>query len=202
MAVITVTRKYASGGRELGRRLAQRLDYDCVDKYLFQKVAENLSVTRDSLESFEKGRQYRISSRFSSLFSKSYIDRIVGYDRTVVEEDAYQKALKDLVLGIARQNNVVIVGRAAHFFLKDLQNCYHCCLLASIDWRRNYATERLGVSKSRVDSILKERDKNHEWFHRAVCGETFEDPHLFGMTFNMDVVPVGKAVAFIEDLVR
>ena len=60
MAVIAITRKYASGGRELGRLLGKRLNYDCVDKSLFQKVAENLKVSEGTLASFEKGGQYRI----------------------------------------------------------------------------------------------------------------------------------------------
>jgi hypothetical protein len=41
MAVITISRDFASGGRKLGRMIAKRLDYQYVDKYLFQKIAED-----------------------------------------------------------------------------------------------------------------------------------------------------------------
>ncbi len=194
MAVITITRRYASGGRKLGKLLAKRLNYDYVDKYLFQKVAENLQVSEGTLESYEKGRQYRISNYFARLFSKDYIERIVGHDKTVVEEGDYQDALRNLVLEVAEQDNVVIIGRAANFFLKDVQNCYHLCLVASEDWRKNYAVKTLGVRPSEVGRILEERDRNHIWFLQTICGEGFDDSLLFHLTLNMDRVPFEKAV--------
>lgn len=194
MAVITIARKYASGGRKLGRLLAKRLNYDYVDKYLFQKVAENLQVSETTLESYEKGGQYRISNYFARLFSKPYIERIVGYDKTVVEEGEYQDALRKLVSEVAEQDNVVIIGRAAHFFLKDVQNCYRICLVASKDWRRKYAIETFGVRPSEVERILEERDRNHIWFLHMICGEGFDESYLFHLTLNMDLVPFEQAV--------
>ena len=90
MAVITISRDLASGGRKLGRLLSKKLKYEFVQKSLFQKIAEDLDVSERTLESFEKSREYRISNIFSSVFSKNYIQRIVGHDRTVVEEQEYQ----------------------------------------------------------------------------------------------------------------
>ena len=52
MAVITITREMATGGRKLGRLLARGLDYQYVDKSLFQKIAEDLNVSERTLESF------------------------------------------------------------------------------------------------------------------------------------------------------
>ena len=121
MAVITISRDFASGGRQLGRLLAKKLDYQHVDKSLFQKIAEDLNVSEKTLESFEKSREYRMSNVFSRIFSKSYIERIVGYDKSVVEEHEYQTSLKNLILGVAQEDNVVIIGRAAYFFLKDME---------------------------------------------------------------------------------
>jgi cytidylate kinase len=67
MAVITITREMATGGRELGRLLARRLDYQYVDKSLFQNIAKDLNVSERTLESFEKSK------------------RIIGYDERVVD---------------------------------------------------------------------------------------------------------------------
>jgi len=62
MAVIVVSRSFASGGRELGRLLARELGYHYVDKSLFQKIAEGLQVSEGTLESFEQSHEYRIQS--------------------------------------------------------------------------------------------------------------------------------------------
>jgi len=202
MAIITINRNLASGGRKLGRILAKRLEYHYVDKSLFQKIAEDLNVSEKTLESFEKSREYRISNIFSKLFSKSYIQRIVGFDKSIVEEQEYQTSLKNLVLETAKEDNVVIVGRAAYFFLKDVENCYHIRLIAPMDWRKKYAVEKLKIAPDHVQETLEKSDINHLWFHRLICGERFDDPFLFHQTLNMNLIPIEKAVDVAMSLVK
>ena len=202
MAIITISRDYASGGRKLGRLIAKRLGYHYVDKSLFQKIAEDLNVSERTLESFEKSREYRISNTFSKLFSQSYIQRIVGFDKSVVEEQEYQTSLKNLVLETAKEDNVVIVGRVAYFYLKDVENCYHIRLIAPMDWRKKYAVEELKLSADRAQEILKKSDINHLWFHRLICENRFDDPFLFHLTLNMSFIPIKKAVEIMESVVN
>lgn len=202
MAIITISRNLASGGRKLGRILAKRLEYHYVDKYLFLKIAEDLNVSEKTLDSFEKSREYRISNTFSKLFGKSYIQRIVGFDKSVVEEQEYQTSLKNLVLETAKEDNVVIVGRAAYFYLKDVEHCYHIHLIAPMDWRKKYAMEKLKMAPDRVQETLEKSDINHLWFHRLICGDGFDDPFLFHQTLNMNLIPIEKAVDVVMSLVK
>jgi cytidylate kinase len=202
MAIITINRNLASGGRKLGRILAKRLEYHYVDKSLFQKIAEDLNVSESTLQSFEKSREYRISNVFSKLFSKSYIQRIVGFDKSIVEEQEYQTSLKNLVLETAKEDNVVIVGRAAYFYLQDVENCYHIRLIAPMDWRKKYAVEKLKIARDRVQETLEKSDINHLWFHRLICGEKFDDPFFSHQTLNMNLIPIEKAVDVVVSLVK
>jgi cytidylate kinase len=198
MAIITISKDYASGGRKLGRLLAKRLGYHYVDKSLFQKIAEDLNVSERTLESFEKSREYRISNSFSKLFSQNYIQRIVGHDKSVVVEQEYQTSLRNLILKTAEDDDVVIIGRASYFFLKDIKNCYHFRLVAPIDWRKKYAVNELGTPPDRVQDILEKSDKNQQWFRRSICGESFNDPLLFDLTLNMSRIPIEKAIKIIK----
>ena len=198
MAIITISKDYASGGRKLGRLLAKRLGYHYVDKSLFQKIAEDLNVSERTLESFEKSREYRISNSFSKLFSQNYIQRIVGHDKSVVVEQEYQTSLRNLILKTAEDDDVVIIGRASYFFLKDIKNCYHFRLVAPIDWRKKYAVNELGTPPDRVQDILEKSDKNQRWFRRSICGESFNDPLLFDLTLNMSRIPIEKAIKIIK----
>ena len=197
MAVITISRDFASGARRLGRMLAKKLDYQYVDKSLFQKIAEDLKVSERTLESFEKSREYRISNKFSKAFSQSYIERIVGFDKSVVEEQEYQNSLRNLILETAREDNVVIVGRAGCFFLKDMKNCYHFRLIASMDWRKKYAVKHLNIPAKKAQEILERRDINQHWFLRSICGKGFDDPLLFHAILNMSRMPTEKLIEII-----
>ena len=194
MAVITITREMATGGRKLGRLLAKRLDYHYVDKSLFQKIAEDLNVSERTLESFEKSREYHISNTFAKAFSTSYIERIVGYDKSVVEEEEYQKSLGNLILGTAREDNVVIIGRAAYFFLKDMKNCFHIRLVAPMDWKKKYALENYKISPDRVQGFIEKGDEKRKWFRRSICGMRFDDSPWFHLTLNMSRISIEIAV--------
>ena len=202
MAVIVVSRSFASGGRELGRLLARRLGYHYIGKSLFQKVAQDLHVSEGTLESFEQGREYRVSNLFSNLFSKNYIQRIVGHDKTVVEETEYQESLRKLILGVAKEDGAVIIGRGAHYFLRDRKNCFRFRLVAPIEWRKRYAVEKLGLSQAQAKKELNRRDKNQAWFHRLICGEGYDDPLLFNLILNMGLVSVDKAVSIVLSVVE
>ncbi len=197
MAVITISRDFASGGRRLGRLLAQRLGYEYVDKSLFQKIAEDLNVSERTLESFEKSREYRISNIFSKAFNTSYIHRIVGFDKSVVAEKDYQISLEKLILQVAQEDNVVIIGRAAYFFLKDMANCYSFSLVAPMDWRKKYAVKNLKIPRNRARQVIEKRDLNQHWFLRSVIGEAFNSPYFFHLTMNMAVVSFAKAVELV-----
>jgi cytidylate kinase len=202
MAVIVVSRSFASGGRELGRLLARRLDYHYVDKSLFQKIAQDLHVSEGTLESFEQSREYRISNLFANVFSKKYIQRIVGYDKTVVEESEYQDRLQSLIVGVAKEDGAVIIGRAAHYFLRDMNNCYRFRLIAPMEYRKKYVVEKLGVTPSQAQRVLERKDRNQAWFHRSVCGEDYDSPLLFHLTVNMGEVSLEKAVGIVLSVVN
>lgn len=202
MAVIVVSRSFASGGRELGRLLARKLDYHYVDKSLFQKIAQDLDVSEGTLESFEQSREYRISNLFANLFSKRYIQRIVGYDKSVVEESEYQDRLQSLIFGVAKEDGAVIIGRAAHYFLRDMKNCYRFRLIAPMEYRKKYVVEKLGVTPSQAQRVLERRDRNQAWFHRSVCGEEYDSPLLFHLTVNMGIVSLEKAAEIVLSVVN
>ncbi len=201
MAVISVYKSFASGGRELGRILAKNLGYQYVDKSLFQEIAEALHVSEGTLESFEQSRQYRISNVFSNLFSKSYIQRIVGYDKSVVEEQEYQNSLKKLVLSVAEEDNSVIIGRASHYFLKDRKNCFRFRLVAPLEFRLRYAVEKLGISPAQAQGVIERRDRNQQWFHRSVCGDNYDRPLLFHLTANTGLISIEKTAEIILSVV-
>jgi cytidylate kinase len=202
MAVITINREVGTGGRELGKLLAAKLGYQYVDKTLLQKVAEELNVSESALQGFERSREFRISNLFAKMYSKHYIQRIVGHDKSVVEEGDYQKSLRNLIEGVAKEDNVVILGRASYYFLQNLDKAYHIRLIAPVEWRKRYLVEHMGITKDSVTAYLERRDRNRMWFHRSLCGEDSYDPSMFHLVVNMARVPMNKALKLILDLVQ
>ncbi|PIU32511.1 MAG: hypothetical protein COT06_02380 [Syntrophobacteraceae bacterium CG07_land_8_20_14_0_80_61_8] len=197
MAVITISREVATGGRKLGKLLAEKLGYQYVDKSLLQNVAEDLNVSERALQGFEKGRAFRVSNLFSKMYSREYIQRIVGHDKSVVEENEYQQSLRNLIRALAKQGNVVIIGRAAYYFLQDLDDACHIRLVAPAEWRQRFSIEHLGIAAEQAGDFLERHDRNRLWFHRSLCGEGCHDPKLFHLTINMARVSMDLAMRLV-----
>jgi len=197
MAVITIRHAFATGGRELGRHIADRIGYRFVDKYLLQKIAKDLSVSGGALESFEKSRHFYITNLFLRLISKNYIDRIVGHDRSVLCEIEYQNALKKLITEVAAKDNVVILGRAACYFLQDLPDCFRIRICAPMAWRERYAVEKLKIPADKVKKIIAERDTSQRWFFKTIGGEDYNERYLYHVTLNMDLDSFERAAQIV-----
>jgi len=186
MAVITIRHEFATGGRELGRRITDKVNYRFVDKCLFQKIADNLSVSNGALESFEKSRHYYITNLFLRLIPRAYISRIVGHDKSVLCEVEYQNALKQLIREVADRDNVLILGRAACYFLKDRPDCYRVRISAPMEWRERYAVEKLKIPANKVKKTIAERDANQNWFNKAIYKDDYNERFLYHVTINME----------------
>jgi len=197
MAVIAIRHEFAAGGRELERMLAEKTGYRFVDKYIFRSMAEALSVSDDALSGFEKSRLYHFTNIFLNLISKEYIQRIVGRDRSIVNEKDYRQALRQLIFQVAETDNVVIMGRASCYFLKDYKNCYRFRIYAPIEWRERYAVQKLNVPADCARKVVRHHDKNQRWFLREICGDVCDNRELYHVAVNMGMVSFEKAVEVI-----
>jgi len=197
MAVITIRHEFATGGRELGQMVAAQLGYRYVDKNLFQKIADNLSVSNNSLESFEKSRHLYVTNLFLGLISKNYIKRISGHDRSVVCDVEYQSALKALITKFAANDNVVTLGRAACYFLKNDDRCYRFRVFAPMEWRERYAVEKLKISANKVKKVIAEKDESQRWFFKMIYGNNYKDSYLYHVNLNMGLNSFERAVQIL-----
>jgi cytidylate kinase len=111
MNIITVSREFGSGGRELARRLAKQLGYAYYDKEIIEAIASQTSLVSSYVEQIsERGiaiYPIRIGRTFLSLQQTK---------RTSVDILLVQK---DIILNLAEKGNCVIVGRSADTILEQ-----------------------------------------------------------------------------------
>jgi len=197
VAVITIRHEFATGGRELGQMIAARLGYQYVDKNLFQKISDNLSVSNSTLKSFEKSRHMYITNLFLGLVSKNYIKRISGHDRSVVCDNEYQNSLRSLITRFAENDNAVILGRAACYFLRNHDHCYRFRVIAPMEWREKYAVDKLKVPASKVRSVIAEKDESQRWFFKMIYGSNYDDKYLYHINLNLGVDSFERAAQVV-----
>ncbi len=115
--VITIGRSFGSGGRELGRMLAERLGIPFYDKELLLQAASGAGV---SLEWFERNDE-RAPQYFGSGMAFSFgLNPMPWYaGASSIGDDSLYHAQSQVILDLARRSSCVIVGRSADYVLRN-----------------------------------------------------------------------------------
>lgn len=110
--IITVSREFASGGRELGKRLADYLGIPCYDHQIIEAVAKDTDMT----ENFVAG----LSEKFMHSFYPATIGRNFGASYYAVNQSVQVAVAEhEFIKKVAKSGDCVIVGRAADEVLRD-----------------------------------------------------------------------------------
>ena len=113
MKIITISREFGSGGREVGKRLADALGFQYYDREIITAVAQKSSFDEEYVEkTLERGIPRTFSISFGRTFSFPDVAQ-QNYTKLLV---AQQQFIEDIA---KKGEDFVIVGRAADVILKD-----------------------------------------------------------------------------------
>lgn len=197
MNIITVSREFGSGGRELGKRLADALGYAYYDK-------EILSVVSSNLKSDETYVSRKLDAAALHSIPLTY-GRTIGRTRLSMETAQIMAEQHKVIREIARKGeNFVIVGRNADVVLKD----YHPVNLfvyADMDAkiRRSMSRKENDISSEKemaklIAQIDKGRKKSRELLTNLAWGEKAN----YHLCINTSDVEIKKMVAPVAELVK
>ena len=109
--IVTISREFGSGGREVGKRLADELGLGYYDKEIINEIAKETGMSEEYIQNISEKGIYPYSFQFAKSFA---IYSGVQSNQTEILV-AQTKVLKK----IAEKGNCIIVGRGANAILKD-----------------------------------------------------------------------------------
>ncbi|MCF0228580.1 MAG: cytidylate kinase-like family protein, partial [Parasporobacterium sp.] len=137
--IITIAREFGSGGRELGRKLAERLGYDFIDKEVIYEIMKETEFSEEYVRKTLRGAQ-KVPYLGDMLFYQPRLEVL--------------NAQRDTVLKLAERGGCVIVGRCADFILKDAgRDPYRIFVYADMDYRMSRCRR-----KNKLDPQLTDKD--------------------------------------------
>ncbi len=177
--VIAIERLYASGGNEIGKRLADALGYRLYDRNLLTESARSLDIPAIHIESLEE------TSSGSFIFNLSKSSPLGGPGvKDLPMADKLFAAEKKIIEKAAGEGGCVIVGRAASYILKDRDDCLKVFIHADTAARRKRALEKEGLKESEVESTMKKYDKRRKDFYNSVTKWEWGNPRYFDLCLN------------------
>lgn len=183
--IITIAREYGSGGRYVGRLVAQKLGIKFYDKDIMVKLAEKTGLSLDYIESNEQKRDNiaNISSNIAGLTTQ---------DNLYLEESKLIKSLSS--------SSCVIIGRCADDILKDEKNILKVFIYSDMDDKIKRVTTHYNIDKKNALKEIKRINKLRSNHYKHYTGKNWGMPDNYDLCINSDLLGVEKTAEIISDM--
>lgn len=187
--IITISREFGSGGRTIGKKVADELGIPCYDNELLQKIAEESGFSENYIK--DTG-EYAPGGFLASAFSH----RGSGPNNA----DYLWEIQYKLITELAEKGPCVIVGRCADYILRDKANCLRVFVHADMDFRAKRIVDVYGEREESPEQRLKDKDKRRAAYHRFYTDMKWGHAQNYDITLNSGTLGIDTCVRIIKSL--
>ncbi len=196
MKIITISREFGSGGRELGKRLADVLGFDYYDREIISEIAQKHDMSENFVESALENSYWR-TMPLTFHHSFSMISPMQELQTTLLAEE------KRIIDGIAEAGkDCIIVGRNADVRLAD-HHPFRIFVCADMDAKiarcMERATEDENLTEKDVKRNIRSIDKNRARNTELVTGNKWGDPAHYDLVINTTAWNIKELVPAVAD---
>lgn len=179
--VITISREYGSGGRYVGKLLAEKLGIPCYDKEIIVDTARESGL---GIEYIKENEQ--IKNDFNIYYNND--DNIYLCESKVIKNLAMKPC--------------IIIGRCADYILKDRNDVYNVFLYSSMDKKIDRVTKYYGIdaekAKNEINRVNKRRAKHYEYY----TNQKWNDVGNYDLAVNVDTLGVENTALMIKNIIE
>ena len=187
--VITLSREYGSGGRYIGKLIAQKLGIKLYDKEFIIKVAEETGLSEQYIKENEQKRNVL------DVLNNGYYSDMNNSDELFVKES-------ELIKEVSAKEPCVIVGRCADQILKDNKNVLKVFIYSNMEDKINRAVKYYGMDKKKAEKEISRIDKLRGNHYKYYTGKEWKDFSNYDICINSDKLGVEKAADLIIDMAK
>lgn len=187
--IITISREFGSGGRTIGRKVAEKLGIPCYDAELIHKIAQESGFA----ESYIKDAgEYAPSGFLSSAFA----NRAFG----PTNEDYLWNIQQRVITELAEKGACVIVGRCADYILQGKADCLKVFIHADMKYRAERIVKEYGEREESPEQRLKDKDKRRAAYHRFYTNMKWGHAQNYHLCLDSGELGVEKCVEVLVNM--
>lgn len=207
--IVTISRELGSGGRTVGRKLAEALGIRYSDKELISKLRNKFQLSAVGIEKL-KGEKKTWFSEFLQMVAPvpkeaARLEKdkpsIQEFRPDVTTDDVF-KAETEILKAIASEGSCVIAGRSAFFVLKDYPNKVDIFITASKEHRIERVMKKQELTREQAVEVIERVDKLRENYIQRYTGRSRYDLRNYDMVLNVDDLTEEDAVNLILKYVK
>ena len=195
--IITISREFGSGGRTVGRQVAEKLGIPFYDKELVEQIALESGFAPKFVE--EHGEHSPGGSLFSYAFAPQGVPGVMNGLSTA---DFLWTIQCSVILHLAEKGPCVIVGRNADYILKDREDALHVFVFADTPYRAERIVRLYGESEKSPEQRLADKDKRRRVNYQHYTGRYWGQAQNYDLCLDTGVLGVEQCTDIIVGVVE
>lgn len=187
--VITIAREYGSGGRYIGKLVAEKLGIKLYDKEFVKKVAEETGFSEEFIKNNEQKRDALAD------LNNGYYFGLNNADELFLKES-------EIIKNTAEKESCVIVGRCADFILNDRKDVTKVFIYSNMENKVKRATEFYGLDKAKAEKEITRINKLRANHYKHYTEKEWNNPNNYDICINSDTLGVEKSADLICEIVN
>lgn len=191
-SIITISRQYGSGGREIGTQLADRLGIPFYDKVLCEEAAKRSGLDPTFLELAERREGSKLA----------YQLQLPGAPFRLSLDDQAFLALAAAIRRLAEQGPCILVGRGANRILSDRKDALHVYLYADRQTRLKRIVEQYGVPAQQAEKVLQDTDRARAVYLKEYTDQVMGHSENYHLCLDSGALGIEHTVRILEAVYR
>lgn len=194
--VITIARQYGSGGREIGKKLAEVYGVPFYDNEIISLAAKESGFAE---EAFTRAEDKASNSLLYSIAMgmNVFSNQEVGYTGLSLDDRIFLAQSK-VIRSVAEKGPCVIVGKCADYILKDYDNVVNLFINATLDFRLKRAIELDNISPNKAAETVMKKDKSRANYYKYHSGERWDNVLNYDLAIRSDLSGIDGTVACLK----
>ena len=189
--IVTISREFGSGGRTVGKKLAQKLQIPCYDQEIIEKIAAESGFAEDYI------RDRSEYSPHTSWIANAFSERSFS---GVNNQDAIWMLQRKIILDLAAQGPCVIVGRCSDYILRNVADCLRVFIHADFDKRAERIVEVYGETDVPTEKRLRDKDKRRAAYYQFYTDTKWGLAQNYHISLDSGTIGIDRCVELLADL--
>ena len=198
-SIITIGREYGSGGRQIGKEIANYFSIKYYDKELLEHAANDSGICKELFEHHdEKPTNSFLYSLVMDTYSFGYSS--AGFSDMPMNHKIFL-AQFDAIKKLAGEGPCVMVGRCADYALADCKDCFSVFVHADFDWRINRIAAKYNKTPKEARDIITKTDKSRASYYNYYTNKKWSDSESYELCLSSSELGIEGTAKAIEQYV-
>lgn len=198
---ITIGRQFGSGGREIGKKLADSFNFAYYDRELLHAASQNSGVAEQFYEKNDERAPTYLQGIFSFAHGLTPLNIYAG--PTSINYDSIHQSKTDIISMIAGRESCVIVGRTADYVLRDHPRRVSLFIHAPIEVCVDRIVSRdPSLTREKARAKAEKINRLRANYYNFYTDKRWGAARSYDLTFDSSLIPPDDIVAIVREYLK